>query len=214
MNLLVSVLLLQSADDTFKRIEESLERAKSVEVVFKGEVAGAGGVKEEKMAYSGALRCSGEKTSLTFKMVRESREHEIKTVVDGARMRVIDGTRIQEKEAPKNLRANLNVMIGRSGMYLAMMMGRPPLKPGEKEPDPKELFRVSDVKIAEEGVLTYRMNLDGATEIVDAKLWYDPKTLKLLKRTIGAKVGNETLSVTELYEGYTLNGDIPQDKLK
>jgi hypothetical protein len=214
MNLLLSVLLLQSADETFKRIEESLDRAKSVEVVFKGEVAAAGGGKEEKLAYSGAVRSLGEKMSLTFKMARDGREHEIKTVVDGATMRVIDGPRVQEKEAPKNFRANLNVMIGRSGMYLAMMMGRPPLKPGEKEPDPKGLFRVSEVKIAEEGVLTYRMNLDGPTEVVDAKIWYDPKTFKLLKRTIGVKVGNETLSLTELYEGYTLNGDIPQEKLK
>jgi hypothetical protein len=49
---------------------------------------------------------------------------------------------------------------------------------------------------------------------VTTKLWYDPKTFGITKRTIDAVHGGTRRFVTETFEEFTLNADIPDEKFK
>jgi outer membrane lipoprotein-sorting protein len=48
----------------------------------------------------------------------------------------------------------------------------------------------------------------------DVRLWYDPKTLKLLKRTVDFGKKDSQGTIRESYEEFTLNADIPEEKFK
>ena len=47
---------------------------------------------------------------------------------------------------------------------------------------------------------------------IEVKVWYDPKDLKLLKRTLEIKGVNTVGSFTETYDEFVLNADIPDEK--
>src|SRR6185369_10907565 len=59
--------------------------------------------------------------------------------------------------------------------------------------------------------LLYTVSLGPAT--LDCRLWYEPKTLKLLKRTMKIRNGESVEgSLTESYVEYIVNADIPNEK--
>jgi hypothetical protein len=80
----------------------------------------------------------------------------------------------------------------------------------------KDLLPVSEIKAGPDDkaakTLTYKLKVE--REIVDVRLWYEPQTLKILKRTLSGKSGESELSLTETYEGLVLDAEIPDEKFK
>lgn len=224
MDLLIAIgLVLQdkAAEETFHTIEERVGKAKTVEVAFKGEARGSRGGNEEKMDFSGALFCAaGNKVHFTLKISRNGNEHETTIVSDGTRMKIQDGSRTQEKDAPKNLRGDLGTMVCRVGLFASTMFEASLRRPGEKEEnrDSKGTLKVSDLKTAGDDktakTLSHKIRIGELEELLDGRIWYDAMTHKLVKRTLSGTIEKDKLSITEVYESFILDGEIPEAKFK
>jgi hypothetical protein len=46
------------------------------------------------------------------------------------------------------------------------------------------------------------------------KIWYDPRTWRLFRRTVAIREGDVRGTLTETYDEYVLNGDIPDGQFK
>jgi outer membrane lipoprotein-sorting protein len=86
-----------------------------------------------------------------------------------------------------------------------------------------EILKMSDLKQGEDdGVLktpTWTVTVSktlmpAASKPMPIKLWYDPKSLKPVKRTATIMKGDVEVKWSETYENITLNADIPDEKFK
>lgn len=223
MNLMLAcVLLLQdkSAEDTLKAIEESIGKAKTVGLKFKVEVTPKGEGEDKKSDAEGSVLVKeGNKVLIAMKGRQAGKEMEVLVVSDGSKLRIAFRDQGEPKDTPQNFKDWVSVSIARvGGAGTFGMVGL--LGGGDKRPPPdlRELLQLSEVAHGENDgnarTLTYRVTYADANQTFDVRLWYEPKSLKLLKRTLAVKSRASQTDVVETYDDYVLGADIPDEKFK
>jgi outer membrane lipoprotein-sorting protein len=211
-----------TAEETFKKIEESIEKAKTLSFSFRVDGQGPRESPDRELKAKGVmLMKEGGRFNCSMKMLRLGREEGTSLVFDGAKLMMKrDEGEPNVAEVPKSHRGAATTLVARLG---ALMSGMMPRGGGAPQEDVKKTLELKDLKPGDDDkeakTLTYTVRLaarpGGPTPSLDCKLWYDPKTLALLKRTIAIRQG-ETVegTLTETYTDYVLNGDIPDDKFR
>ena len=221
--LLAATLLLQekSAEDIFRKIEETLTGAKTLSVKFKvsgsSQAEGAG----EKMVVEGTFLLKGEKQIYLSFAPPDKAEERILVVSDGDVLQShskVPGSPVSFPAQPRQ-RHLLEYSFVRGGAAGLMSMGA--IFCGlvhnarKMEPDPKKLVAVTDLQLGpKEGgaSLTFTSKMDHFGPTLQITLWYDPATHQPLKSTV-VFVGKGR-SLTEVYEDLVLNAAIPDEKFK
>ena len=241
MTLLVAFALClqdKTAEEIFKKIQEQIEKAVTISVKFKFRMDG--GIEKEPPLASGTILLKN--TNKVNLSVQHGSDKSSVIISDGQKVKDrSNGGDWRENDAPKTLKGDLSAVLAGSGIGFAVMFSNGRDQSGDNAESLKNVFKVSDFGTdADEKnakTLTYKLKLtdkpSGSLQYL-GKLWYDPKTYRLLKRTVIIKgeegtlkfkvkdgegipnfEGEElTLSYTETYEEFTLNADISDEKFK
>ncbi|MBI3854164.1 MAG: hypothetical protein HY293_00575 [Planctomycetes bacterium] len=233
MNLLLAaVLLLQdkTAEEAFQKIGETIEKAKTLSVRIKVELTASVGGQPAKAESSGTLLLKDPNKAnlhLTGKFSAAGQEREMVTrfVTDGQK---IEAENLGEKTSPaKNIKGGFKPLLSRSGVafgispVLSQSYG-PDRKPIASDLDLLKAFELSDFKKGSDDAgtktLAYVLKMrvfEDEQRHCNVKLWYDPKTWKILKRTFDVTLGpDKGTHLTETYEEMALEVDIPDEKFR
>jgi hypothetical protein len=243
MNLLLAAVLLvqdKSAEEIFKSIEETVQKAKTIRVkcrtVSEANIPGYG---REPATTTGELFLRDGNRAAYYGETAEVggiRQSFLRS--DGTRMLGWEGKKLQEVtptnitvEVPKTLKSEMTSLLIRysTGASGEIILGRVlPWRSKGRGPDADEEeareFTPSGFEHAQgDGKtqsLTYK--LTGMVKAhphqfrdVKVQMWYDPAKLVPVRRIIACEFtegGNCTN--TETYEEFTLNADIPDEKFK
>jgi outer membrane lipoprotein-sorting protein len=224
--LLTVALLLQekTAEETFKTIEETITKAKTLRVKF--EISRKIG--EESADASGTLLLKeGNKARLEV-TVAFSNGALLKQIIvsDGTNVKFTapvgdDQFALVQKKAPDYLLRSLYVTTLKLPLLDSSMMTT---GSGEGLNDLSNYAAVREFKHGEadkegnlllyKGVLDFtgRGNFKNQAASFEVKLWYEPKTCIPRKRQLTLKLGTVIGTTTETYEHFVLNEDIPNEK--
>ncbi len=232
MNLLLaSVLLLQdqSAEETFKKIEDTFEKAKTISVQIKIDASESPEGRFVKTVSSG---------SLLIKNARKLRL-DLKGQTTLGTRRVDSVTHIQcdgkdrlhavhlgeEFTVAKTLKSGFAPILCRSGVGI----GFPTLLSASYGPDRKETrsdldltkeFQVSEFRMGQStgstAQLSYTLTVASPedSQKFSVKLWYDPKSLMLQRREAKTLAEKDPATFVETYEDLKLDADILDEKFK
>ena len=204
----VAALLQQETPEAlFNRMEHSIEEAKSLRIKYRldleqgGQTATGTGIVLLKQGNKAKITLTGAKGNPWA--VSDGK----KLTVD-ANQALIEGA---ELDTPKDLNLRVATKLARWGVLDLPSFPRVIRTYGV---DPKERLKVSDIKFGEKDgdVRTLTYVVQEGNGKVELKLWVDPKDLTLKKRTLS--VGNLKATVTETYEEFTVNGEIPDESFK
>jgi outer membrane lipoprotein-sorting protein len=208
----------KTAEDTFKNIQETIEKAKTIRVVFSTQVLLDGEPTKHK-ASGVLLFAEGNRASISI--TRPSGTN--RTVSDGSEARdfVVTSTGETSKAAvlkPKLDRSGLaRILVSSSivGPGMEEIVKYPGYCGNVYRPPPPEIldfaFGEGD---GQAKTLTYTIKGGSPPGSCAFRLWYDPQSLKILKRTVRQTPGNDRVVVSETYNEFTLNADIPAEKFK
>lgn len=203
---------LEAGQAVLNKLEETVLKAKTVKVRFKYEGRGPkGGVGPETGSGTLLLKEGGRvRFEIAFSSLEE--KHRVTIVSDGTQLAAsIDFAKPITKEAPKELHSLFSKGLVRGGLVL---MGN-----RQSTSDPNEFIKTQAARSGDGGdegkTLIYSALLPQTGETADIKLWYNPKSFEARDRKIVLrKDGQITASLTETYEEFTLNADIPDEKFK
>jgi outer membrane lipoprotein-sorting protein len=226
MDLLVATVILcqdKTAEDTFRKIEETIQKAKTLSIKFHFKAAKL--TSDEELELDGTfLSKDGNRIRLECSTLRGELKRELPIIVsDGSRVASFaDGKIRQEKEASHNFNATLAVLTTRGGV-VSLMAGIQSLLVGEKKDTPNagEAMSITEIEMGEDDgamkTLNYKTVIKlppSRTASVEVRLWYEPESLKLVKRTMSHKGKSGSGTITETYNEFTINADIPDEKFK
>ena len=222
MNLLLAaVLLLQdkTAEETFKKIEETVSATKTLTFKFDVKLVKAIGG-EESVLRGTILLKKGNRMWCDSAVLKGSSQKKMLFVSDGSKVAAVaDGRTFEAKETSRDFNASLTALITRAGA-VNVIAGITSLLFGEGlnvEKPPS----VTEIKSGEDdGTMktlrytTVMTPLAGRPATLDVRLWYEPKSLSLVKRTMRYRSETDALIYSETYEEFTLTADIPDEKFK
>ena len=223
MQYLLQLLLLvqaQTAEETFKKIEEKIVSAKTLGVKFTltSSKEAAQDDKKSPLMSGTLLLKEGNKGLLTH----QTSQFPI------ASIRLSDGRKIRagglkfEHDSPDNFKEGTLLGLARVGLMPTIFLSFQMLDIGEEDKAFQRFvknLRVEKVRFGEdpgvEKTLIYSVAIaepyhPGKIESAEAQIWYDPKTFNILKRTL--KSGREVL--IETFQDWAFNSDIPDEKFK
>jgi hypothetical protein len=192
--LLALVLLLQETpEEAFRKIEAVIEGARTIRVKFSTDV------KHDviKPTRSSLVIEEGERFTLESGFRSANDLFRISASSDGKVRRSTLGEKsVEAKVNPRFFRSNLNTYLTRLGICMGAAIEHGTLERSATRPelgesiviDLKQMFQVQDVRAAGDGkggskMLTYE--LKSAVQpmpLSQLRIWYDPKTYKLLRR--------------------------------
>jgi hypothetical protein len=229
MNLLLAAVLLmqdKAAEDVFGKITASIEKAKTVQVKLAVKIGDlAEGSTEEGtvtllIGDRNRFRVS-TKEKYQNKGDLQAKEIEGEYGCDGASLWSSAGRRVEA--APPLLDAWYRTAISRIGYsqaYLLKLRFGLSEQAKDRFPDLEKMLEIDDIKSGpdESGAktLTYTVavkSLRSADTYIDRykiKIWYDAKSLKMIKRTVKSR----DESSSESYESFVFDADIPDEKFK
>jgi hypothetical protein len=216
--LLALVLLLQETPaEAFQKIESAIENARALKVEFtldasaKEVVPGAGFLSIEE---GGRAKSSAELKSKQKRTIVMSMDCDGKTIASS-----FGELKAEAAYDPKRSRSNFNMYLSRLGVFAGALfhhffyMGAG--RGGDKMSiDMKQLFQVENLKFGGDGkngtkILSYDFKIAFEPKMIEsARLWYDPKTYKLVRRECRMVNREEAESVYEEYTEVKL-GDEP-----
>jgi outer membrane lipoprotein-sorting protein len=211
-----------SAEQIFKRIEEGLRGAKATRVQYSWEGISPSDLDGKVKATGTVLIKEGNRTSLTATIVERDRTSELKVVSDGTTIKTKLGPkRILECVVPPNLEEGLKLALHRLGAMQAVLIAHKVCMLDEEEQEEAlKLGKKPPVSDFREGpddgnskTILYKILPEGSENSAEVKLWYAPKTYRLLKRTITIKKPSESV-FTEVYKEWTLDGELENDEFK
>jgi outer membrane lipoprotein-sorting protein len=225
MNLLLAaVLLLQdnSAKETWKKVEDTVLAAKTVRIKFQWEPQMKEGALKGKDAYaSGVLLVKqGNLFSLRAELKSEQRDLEVEILSDGSSLyRKLDLLNTRRDPVPPNLGRGFLVSSVRASIMMSVsfsQLGRPKVGTEDLEKYLAHPVEVSDVQDGADDkgakTLEYKIRVrPGQTASI--RVWYDPKTFLPQKRSI-RREDQDAGTITETFEEFVLNADIPDEKFK
>ncbi|HEV3027432.1 MAG TPA: hypothetical protein VG457_07650 [Planctomycetota bacterium] len=214
--LLACALLLQdSPEAAFQKIEAAIERSKSVRVLYTVRPAG-----EPENLNSGTMTLDGESKMKMAADLRSggSSRVAIWTEFENAKIRSsVAGHLVEVSGDGRAVRQNFNIYLSRLGIFAGAMFehgfwSASSRAPGKPPVDLKEMFALSKFEAAGEGtdgskIISYTFApAIKPMPLTWAKIWYDPKTYRLLRREeCWTDAGTEQILVEE-YE-IQLDGD-------
>jgi len=212
----------ESAEQAFKRIEEVVRKAKSTRVQYTWEGASPSDQAGKVEATGMVLIKEGNRTNLSATIIERNRSSELKVVSDGVTVKTKLGPRrVLECAVPRNLEEGLKLALHRLGAMQAILIAHKvcmleeedqeeALKLGKKPPvsDFREGPDDGDVK-----TILYKITPEGSENAAEVKLWYAPKTYRLVKRTITIRKPTESI-FTEIYKEWTLDPEIENEEFK
>jgi type II secretion system protein G len=219
MNLLLAAaILLQdpSADEAFRKIEESFEKAKSLRLKFKVDVVQKRPQGDTSFALEGAaLLKDGNRFRFTAYTKVAQMEEDFLAVSDGTRLFQQSGKAPPaRRDAPPNLVPSFKAVTARGGSFLAFAQS---LLAGRKEQDPKKDYELLALKQGEDDkeakTLVYGLQFPDIR--FDCTLRYNPKSFLPLGRVILVKQkGADAGSIRETYDEVVVDADIPDETFK
>ena len=210
----------RSAEETFRKIEETIEKAKTLSIKF--------GRERETSHFSrkplGVFLQSGKRAWYSEDVLSAT---ETWCVSDGTRVQctrphlydegILGRFKAYERgSASESLERNLKIMLSRAGF--TMGLASIALEPGQDLDFSKELA-VSGFRFGEKNGMTntllYTLRAGKDSRPTEVTLWYDPKSLKLLKRKTADRLKDgRAITYIESYAEFTLDADIPDEKFK
>jgi len=177
------------AEDAMKKIEEAIVRARTIRLDFRGTYAGHDISVKGFRDFKGTLLIAGRsKASLVWDEPVEGKSQLSRSVSDGSRaVYETEGTS-RSGTTSELLQANLAYAISTTGFqYAFLVAGSMRVDPKIQEGDLRNLFRRYNLRLGSRDganeTLTYTV-ISGGAHLGDVKLWYDPATYKIVKRTI------------------------------
>jgi hypothetical protein len=228
--LAATLLLLQdkAAEDTFRRITESVEKASSLKVSFKAdtvETETASGKKTTVVTMGLLVIGRPEKLFYRSQLLPEDLARGLYISLDERDfgVQVTKCEQIQTMDA-RPLRARMLYAFSRGGgAGMLCWLGEPLMDPvkgrnavgrgSSEKADPKAVgpdLQVSDIRKGSESEITYVLN--GPVDEVRVVLTFDPKTLKPLKRVATAKTEKGSAVRTEVYDTFDINEGMNDDQ--
>jgi outer membrane lipoprotein-sorting protein len=227
MQLLVALAVLlqeKSAEETFRKIEETITKARTIWIEF--ELTRK--VRDEVLEGSGTLLLQeGNKINFDV-MTFHPGEVVAKQIFasDGANAKYTkpigeDAWTLEQKRAPEHLAGSFHVTLFQLPLLDSFM-----ITAGARDglADLRKVVKIGEFNFGEGGkegsLLKYGGSLDlSGREKFDprgmsfeVKLWYDPKTWIPRKREVTLKLAGVVGTTTETYTGFVLNKDIPKQK--
>jgi len=215
IRLMVLAISLQegTAEDAYRRIEETLEKAKSLSIKYQVELATGG----QKMTASGTvLLKEGNRLKVTLSSGGAGAvKQDASAVSDGSTVRSLPkrpGSNETEWITPKTLNERVTVSLLRSGCF---ELHRLPGRMRDHETNPKDSLVVSELRKGDDdsGLMTLVYTLQEGSGRGEMRVWVDPKTWLPRKRvfTIPAQGPQRPATVTETYETFAVNVEIPNE---
>ena len=214
------LLQAQSAEDTFKKIEESLNSAKCVRVTFVWDGATRADVQGKVDARGNVLLKEGNRASLLASVTEKHQTSELRIISDGTTVKARLGPkRMLECETPKHFEAGLKMALHRLGAMQAVLIAHKicMLDPAEQE-EALDLSKRPPLSEFKDGpddgewkTMTYKITPDGPDSAAEVRLWYAADTYKLVKRTITLKRPAESV-FTEVYKVWTVDGELGNEE--
>jgi len=209
----------ESAYDVFEKIEQTIEKAESIRAKLSVDMYFNQGGRETKASMTGILLLkTGNKVSLRFKGKRDEVEHTSIQISDG---NSVGGGMINMgkgiKDPSRMLHDCVRTSLSRTGAMAGIFragMAHAFLGAGEDNFKEEEYFTPYGFVLdnAADGTNTLSYKLEGGDPVVKVKVWYEPKTFRLLKRTLSWKTEGNEGRFTETYKEYVLNGKVPDEK--
>jgi len=202
--LLALVLVLQETpEEAFRKIEDVIEGARTIRVKYSTDV------KHDaiKATPSSFVIDEGNRFALESGFRSATGMFRIAASSDGKiRKSTLGEKTVEAKVNPRLFRSNLNTYLTRLGICMGAAIEHGILEGSadEREPvaiDLKQIFQVQDVRAAGDGkggskMLTYE--LKSAVQpmpLSQLRIWYDPKTYKLLRRECRIEMKNYGLDL-------------------
>jgi len=210
----------ESAEQTFKKIEDAVCKSKSARVQYAWEGASTSDPAGKVEATGIVLLKEGNRGNLAATIIEHTHSSELKVVSDGSTVKTKLGPkRVLECVVPKNLETGLKLALHRLGAMQAVLIAHKVcmLEEGDQEAalDLGKKPAISDIRggpdDGESKTILYKIMPEGAESAAEVKLWYAPKTYRLVKRTITIKKPSESV-FTEIYKEWTLDGDLENEE--
>ena len=208
--LALALLLQETPAEVFQKIESAIENARSLKVEFtidaslKEAVPGKGFISIEE---GGRAKFSAELKSKLGTTVGLSMDCDGKTITSN-----FERSKAETTYDPKLSRNNFNMYLSRMGVFAGALfqhffwLGSTRGGRGQVSVDLKQLFQVENLRFGGDGkngtkVLSYDFKVAFEPKMIEsARLWYDPKTYKIVRREC-RMVGRQEAEV--IYEDYT-----------
>lgn len=215
-----------SAADEFRKIDEALQKAKTVTLKYRCDVAKKDSDKAEILRISGTIALKGDdKAALVTEFDSRDPRLTLTEVSDGVKLlhRLGLGS-VKEQPAPKALRPSLEYAFSRLGIYYPSVVTGTFLwshSPPKEGPDGyARLAEVSKLKMEPElpggRIISFQVkarprnpNLPGRE--VDVRLLYSPKTHLPIKRIVTVGGDGTSYSIAEMYDIFTVDEPIPEE---
>ena len=221
-SLLAVMLLIQadSAEETFKKIGDAIQKAKSVRVEFQWQGATKADTAGKVEASGTVLLKDLNRANLTGLITEKGQPSELRIVSDGTTVKTrLGARRMLECPTPKNMESGLKMALHRLGAMQAVLIAHKVCMldvPDQEEAlDMSKKPRLSDFKNGPDDgefrTITYKIAPDGPETVAEIKIWYSPETHLLEKRTITLKQPTESI-FTETYKGWTLDGSLENEE--
>lgn len=220
--LMVALLLLQdgTAEDSFKKIAETLDQAKCVHVSFVWEGTSKADAEGRVDARGNVLFKEGNRVRLAARIHEKGRSSDLRIVSDGSTVKAQLGPkRLLECETPRHFETGLKMTVHRLGALQAVLVAHKicMLDPAEQE-DALDLTKRPALSDFREGpddgawkTILYKITPDGSDGPAEVKLWYRPESWTPVKRTITLKRPVESV-FTEIYKDWSLDADLENDQ--
>lgn len=230
MEVLLAALLLaqdRTPEDTFKKIEETLEKAKTIQVGFSCSFTPSKEGNTVKASASGTLLLKeGNKVKLESHLLWNGVVQDLTLVSDGTRRQ------IERKQGDQVTRPRASPTPTSMGLHYVRTLARVGMTPSQvlqyiffadaarsKGALPESTFTASEFKAGGEGAdkdaIMFNVQRDGADQTAKVVLRYDPKTFALRNLVVTFKGAEDmTWVVTETYSEFTINAEIPDEKFK
>ena len=211
---------IDSAEKTFKKIEEGVGKSKAIRVQYSWEGTSKSDPTGKVEATGMVLIKEGNRTSLAATIIERARTSELRIVSDGATVKAKLGPRrVLECVAPRNLEEGLKLALHRLGAMQAVLIAHKVCMLDEEEQEealrlgkkpPLSAFREGPDD-GEARTILYKITPEGSDTAAEVKLWYAPDSYRLLKRTITIQKPTESI-FTEVYKEWTLDGELENDE--
>jgi len=212
----------ESAEQAFKKIEEVVSKAKSTRVRYTWEGVSSSDESGKVEASGMVLIKEGNRTSLTATIIERNHSSELKIVSDGTTVKTKLGPRrVLECVVPRNLEEGLKLALHRLGAMQAILIAHKVCMLEEEEQEEALKLRkkppISDFRDGPDDgdskTILYKITPEGSENAAEVKLWYAPKSYRLVKRTITIKKPTESI-FTEIYKEWTLDPELENDEFK
>ena len=198
--------------EAFDTLEKAVLGARTLKARFKYDAKGPKGGLDSGTGTAVLLLKEGGRMRFELEFSALNEGHRVTAVSDGTRVAaIVDRAAPIVGEAPKQMVPRFGKALVRAGTVVA----------GNRvdSQDPKEFMKMLSPRLGDAGedgkTLIFTVLLPLAGETAGVKIWYDPKTLAIRQRTVVLrKDGQINATVTETYEEFTLNGDIPDEQFK